>query len=77
MYFTAYPVTGLLLDSYRSKKARRACFLCRARHKAHARRKFYDIHVKDTTPITTHVLKRIAKLYKIESDTGKVCPITR
>jgi len=35
---------------------------------AHARRAFYDIHVKDATPITTHVLDRIAELYKIESD---------
>jgi len=35
---------------------------------AHARRKFYDIHVKDASPITTHVLEHIAKLYKIESD---------
>ncbi|WP_449393262.1 IS66 family transposase [Eoetvoesiella caeni] len=35
---------------------------------AHARRKFYDIHVKDATAITTHVLERIAELYKIESD---------
>ncbi|NYT45633.1 IS66 family transposase, partial [Alcaligenaceae bacterium] len=34
---------------------------------AHARRKFYDIHVKSATPITTHVLDRIAALYKIES----------
>lgn len=34
---------------------------------AHARRKFYDVHVKDATPITTHVLERIAQLYKIES----------
>ncbi len=35
---------------------------------AHARRGFYDIHVKHATPITTHVLDRIAELYKIESD---------
>ncbi|PND31432.1 IS66 family transposase, partial [Achromobacter pulmonis] len=34
---------------------------------AHARRKFYDVHVKDATPITTYVLERIAELYKIES----------
>lgn len=35
---------------------------------AHARRKFYDIHVKDATPITTHVLAKVATLYKIESE---------
>ena len=34
---------------------------------AHARRKFHDIHVKQPTPITTHVLERIAELYRIES----------
>lgn len=34
---------------------------------AHARRKFYDIHVKDATPITTHVLQTIVALYQIES----------
>lgn len=34
---------------------------------AHARRKFHDIHVRQATPITTHVLERIAAIYKIES----------
>jgi hypothetical protein len=35
---------------------------------AHARRKFHDIHVDGPTPITTHVLDRIAELYRIERD---------
>lgn len=34
---------------------------------AHVRRKFYDIHVSRPSPITTHVLAQIAKLYQIES----------
>lgn len=34
---------------------------------AHARRKFYDIHAVQPTPITTYVLAQIADLYKIES----------
>lgn len=34
---------------------------------AHARRKFYDIHAVQPTPITTYVLAKIADLYKIES----------
>lgn len=34
---------------------------------AHARRKFYDIHAAQPTPITTYVLAQIADLYKIES----------
>jgi transposase len=35
---------------------------------AHARRKFHDIHARQATPITTHVLERIAALYRIESE---------
>jgi transposase len=34
---------------------------------AHVRRKFYDIHVSRPSPVTTHVLAEIAKLYQIES----------
>ncbi len=34
---------------------------------AHARRRFYDIHVTRPTPVTTHVLAQIAELYRIES----------
>src|SRR3546814_1437133 len=34
---------------------------------AHARRGFYDIHARQATPITTHVLEQIGALYKIEA----------
>jgi transposase len=34
---------------------------------AHARRKFYDIHAVQPTPITTYVLAQIGELYKIEA----------
>lgn len=34
---------------------------------AHARRKFHEIHAKQPTPITTHVLEQIAALYRVES----------
>lgn len=34
---------------------------------AHARRKFYDIHAAQPTPITTYVLAQIGELYKIEA----------
>ena len=34
---------------------------------AHVRRKFYDIHVSRPSPITTHVLAEIAKLYQVEA----------
>jgi len=33
---------------------------------AHARRKFYDLHVLNATPATEHVLKVISQLYDIE-----------
>jgi hypothetical protein len=34
---------------------------------AHCRRKFHDIHVERPSPITTHVLAQIARLYQIEA----------
>jgi transposase len=34
---------------------------------AHARRKFYDIHAAQPTPVTTYVLEQIGDLYKIEA----------
>lgn len=34
---------------------------------AHVRRKFYDIHVSRPSPITTHVLAEIGKLYQVEA----------
>jgi Transposase IS66 family/IS66 C-terminal element len=44
----------------------RLCALCRARHKAHARRKFYDIHVVTKSPLADEALRRIAALYEVE-----------
>lgn len=44
---------------------------------AHARRKFYDIHVKGATPITTYVLGQIAALYKVEAEIRGSPPGTR
>ena len=35
---------------------------------AHARRKFYDIHVATTSPLAAEALRRIAALYEIEAD---------
>ena len=35
---------------------------------AHARRKFYDIHVANASPIAAEALARIGKLYEIESN---------
>ena len=35
---------------------------------AHARRKFYDIHVHDSSPIAAEALERIGRLYGIEAE---------
>ena len=35
---------------------------------AHVRRKFYDIHVHNSTPIAAEALERIGRLYVIEAD---------
>jgi len=43
------------------------CALSRARHKAHVRRKFYDIHVALASPIAADALERIGRLYEVEA----------
>ena len=35
---------------------------------AHVRRKFYDIHVANQSPLAEEALRRIAELYEIEAD---------
>lgn len=35
---------------------------------AHARRKIHDVHARTPTDITTEALKRIGKLYAIETE---------
>ncbi len=47
-------------QSYSARTTEAACW-------AHARRKFYDIHVAGPTKITTHVLQVIGELYDIEA----------
>ena len=44
------------------------CALCRARHKAHARRKFFDLYEATESPIAKEALDRIGALYGIESE---------
>src|SRR5512146_3174315 len=39
-----------------------------AQHKAHVRRKFYDIHVSLASPTALEALERIGRLYKIEEE---------
>ena len=46
---------------------RRACALCRARHKAHVRRRFYELAANGPAPIAAEALKRIAALYQVET----------
>lgn len=40
---------------------------------AHARRKFYDIHLNNASPIAAKALERIARLYAIESEIRGHC----
>jgi len=54
----AYAGYNVLYESGRILEA--ACW-------AHVRRKFYDIHVSRPSPVTTHVLAEITKLYQVES----------
>lgn len=42
--------------------------LCRARHKAHARRKFHDLYLARLSDVNTEALRRIGELYAIEAD---------
>ena len=44
---------------------------------AHARRKFYDIHVANASPIAAEALARIGKLYEIESNIRGQSPEVR
>ena len=44
---------------------------------AHVRRKFYDIHISRPSPITTHVLAEIAKLYQVETSVRGSLPEQR
>ena len=42
------------------------CALCRARHKAHARRGIYEVWIAQKSPIAQAILERIKALYAIE-----------
>ena len=53
------------------------CALCRARHKAHARRKYYDVYVVDRSPTAGEALARIGALYAIERELRGQPPAAR
>ncbi len=44
---------------------------------AHARRKFFDLHAANQSPIAAEALKRIAQLYALESETKEVAADNR
>ena len=44
---------------------------------AHARRKFFDLHAANPTPITTEALRRFAQLYEIEREAKDMCSENR
>jgi transposase len=48
------------------QKPRLACALCGAQHKAHVRRKFFDEHKSNGSPIAKEALAKIGELFEIE-----------
>ena len=56
---------------------RLTCALCRARHKAHARRKFTDILEKNPSPVAAEAVVRIGELFTIERDIKGAPPDAR
>ena len=55
-------------EAPRIKRDSGQCALSRARHKAHARRKFFDLYEATQSPIAKEALDRIGALYAIESE---------
>jgi hypothetical protein len=51
--------------------------LSRARHKAHARRKYYDLYAIDRSPIAREAIRRIGELYAIERQIRGAVPEVR
>ncbi|MPZ36255.1 MAG: transposase [Rhodospirillales bacterium] len=51
--------------------------LCRARHKAHARRKFFDLARLNKAPIAIEAVARIDALFAVERDINGLSPEER
>jgi len=60
-----------------SSNLRRACALCGARHKAHARRKFYELWANHRSEIAEQALNHFGKLYEVERDVQVSAPEQR
>ncbi len=56
---------------------RRACALCRAPHKAHARRKFIELHEANKSTIAGTAIDFIGQLYGIERKVKQLTPEQR
>ena len=57
-----------MVDDYAGYKALFALGITELGCLAHARRKFFDLHAVNKSPIAAQALERIAKLYAIERD---------
>lgn len=77
MRSSASRASGDFAALYRSKNLRRACALSGAPHKAHARRKYYDVYVADRSPTAAEALERIGELYAIELEIRGCSPSER
>lgn len=58
----------LMVDDYAGYKALFGKGIVELACWAHARRKFFDLHAANQSPIAAEALKRIAKLYAVEQD---------
>ena len=63
------PFTGVLqADGYAGVDRLYGERIQEAARWAHVRRKFYNVHVQNTTPIAADALERIGRLYAVEAD---------
>ena len=68
MDLSSLTISAVTHEAPRIKRGSGQWALCRARHKAHARRKFYDLHIDQPSPIAAEALERIGQLYAIEAE---------
>jgi hypothetical protein len=66
-----------MLSRATSKNFRRACALCGAPHKAHSRRKLYDVYEATKSPAAETMLQMIGVLFDIERNIRGQAPEVR
>ena len=77
MDLSSLTISAVTHEAPRIKRGSGQCALCRARHMAHARRKYYDVYVVDRSPTAAEALVRIGELYAIEREIRGQAPALR